>query len=277
MSLPKTRIGNYEISRLICGGNSFNGFSHISPARDKWLRRYFTPERIAEVMERGLELGVNAVVTSPQPWIKEAQDILEKRVGQRMIYVAITSGDRNPEVQKEKIRTLGDWGAEICLIHGGYTDAHLEIANESIGNMEELLALIREQGMIPGISSHRPEAIVTADKRGYDAEVYIQPLNALGHMSPMEISWVIDTVKNTPKPIVAIKPLACGRLSPPHGLFYTFANIKPKDMVTVGVASVEELEENVQIVSELFESGRVAAEEHKVYTPSKATMGEAAQ
>jgi len=49
--IPEIEIAGVKISRLICGTNPFNGYSHFSKAKDVWLRRYFTVERIVEVLE----------------------------------------------------------------------------------------------------------------------------------------------------------------------------------------------------------------------------------
>lgn len=40
-------------------------------------------------------------------------------------------------------------------------------------------AMIREQGMIPGLSAHMPELIVYSDENGYDVETYIQIYNCM--------------------------------------------------------------------------------------------------
>ena len=37
--------------------------------------------------------------------------------------------------------------------------------------------MIRENGMVPGLSAHMPEMIVFSDLNGYDVETYIQIYN----------------------------------------------------------------------------------------------------
>ena len=265
--IPRVKIAGVEVSRLVVGANCFNGFSHISPARDAWLRKYFTVERILEVFERAIELGINATVTSPRERVLEAVG----RTNGGIEIIGITGGDPDVKRQKELIDVHADAGARVCLIHGGYTDAALSIQERTIRGAEELLAYIRSKGMVPGLSSHRPETMTVAEARGYDAEVFIQPLNPLGHMSPCEVSWVANTIRTTEKPVVVIKPLAAGRVSPPHGLHFAFSNIKPIDVVAVGVMSPEEMEENATFVENLLVRGELR--ERLAYTPSKATMG----
>ncbi len=52
MGLPKTKIGDIEITRMILGSNTFHGFSHFSAARDNWLKQYFSREKTYELVER---------------------------------------------------------------------------------------------------------------------------------------------------------------------------------------------------------------------------------
>nr|HPO10090.1 hypothetical protein [bacterium] len=65
MDFPKVSIEGIEISRLICGTNTFFGYSHFSPARDTFLVRHFTIDRIVEVMETLADAGINAIMSSP--------------------------------------------------------------------------------------------------------------------------------------------------------------------------------------------------------------------
>ena len=40
--------------------------------------------------------------------------------------------------------------------------------------------MIRDHGMIPGLSAHMPELVVFSDLNGYDVETYIQIYNCAG-------------------------------------------------------------------------------------------------
>ena len=85
MSLPRVKIAGYYVSRLVLGSNPFLGFSHFSSARDKWFRRYFTVERMVEVMERCLKLGVNAVVGPADEKLFKALEALKEAFGGEMV------------------------------------------------------------------------------------------------------------------------------------------------------------------------------------------------
>ena len=52
----------------------------------------------------------------------------------------------------------------------------------SVRKVDTLCAKIRQHGMIPGLSTHMPEALVYADETGLDVETYIQIYNSMGFL-----------------------------------------------------------------------------------------------
>jgi len=254
MPLPTSRIGHLEISRLICGSNNFYGFSHITAARDKWLRKHFTVDRVVEVLASCGRLGVNAIVSGPNPDLYEALRRLEDETGFHMVWMPTPFGNSLEEL-KQGIDQCKAWGAEICMPHTSYIEANLKIKEGEISTLRDALDTIRDSGMIPGISSHRPEALGICVDRGYDVELMILPLNTLGFLCAFEVEWQSRIIRDCPKPVLVIKPLAAGRISPQPGFTFVYNQIKPTDIVAVGVLSSEEMEENVAIVEGIL-SGR---------------------
>ena len=270
MSFPTTTIGGHTVSRLVCGSNSFLGFSHFSGARDAWLRRHFTVERMVEVMTKCSEHGINAIVSPVDQKIRDAIEQHDRATGRHMIWISTTYGSPEFPQQMKEIEQLGEWGAEICLIHCGYTDTHLRTADATVVGMEQLLVRIRQLGMIPGVSSHRPETIPTCDRASYDTEVYIMPLNVIGFLSNLETNWVSRLIQQTPKSVVSIKPLGAGRIMPREGLTYVYHSIKPIDTVAIGLLSTEEADEDIRIAHEILTGMEAGVE--LLSTPSKSTV-----
>ncbi|MGB9608531.1 MAG: hypothetical protein ACP5QS_03680 [bacterium] len=269
MPMPMIEIAQYKISKLVCGTNSFLGFSHFSYARDTFLKRYFSVERIAEVMKICLEKGINAFVGPADPKLAEARKLVEDEVGQRMIWISTTYGHREKEKQAEEIKWLSQQKAEICLIHASYTDSHLISGENKIEGIEDLLSLIREGGMIPGLSTHRPDTLPSAEAAGYDVACYILPLNVIGFLCAVETNWQAEIIRRTPKPVIIIKPLAAGRVMPYEALYYVLANTKPNDPIAIGFMNKEEVEEDVSI-TEMILSGK--GEMKLLYSPSKSLL-----
>ncbi len=242
---PMTTIGSLQVSRLLCGTNCFFGHSHISQARSMWLRRHFTTDRIVEVMHAMAEEGINATVSMQSREMRAALDGLE-RTGYRMHWIA-TPGGADLQELKEGIRESADLGAAVCMPHTSYTDSHLHVAETRIDGAEQISELIRELGMIPGWSTHRPEVVTVSDAAGYDMETYIQPFNAIGFLCAVETDWMQRVINGTRKTVIAIKPLGAGRIMPPTGLGFVYQHLDPRHTVCIGCMSPEEAQEDIAL------------------------------
>jgi hypothetical protein len=142
--------------------------------------------------------------------------------------------------------------------------------------MDHYLAMIRERGMVPGLSTHMPETPVYADKTGLDVATYIQLYNAAGFLMQVEVDWVHRIIRDAQKPVMTIKPLAAGRLLPLVGLAFSWATIRDQDMVTIGCSTPDEAREVIDI--SLTQLSRQASTLELQRTRSKASIdGQAVQ
>jgi hypothetical protein len=107
--------------------------------------------------------------------------------------------------------------------------------------------MIRERGMVPGLSTHMPETVTIADKTGVDVETYIQIYNAIGFLMQVEVDWIMRIIRNAKKPVMTIKPMAAGRLIPPVGLAFSWTTLRDQDMVTVGTTTPDEAREVIDL------------------------------
>ena len=250
MELPTTSIDGLEISRLACGSNPFFGYSHFSDARDRWLRNYFTTERIVEVLTKCAEFGVNAVVSGPIPRMHEALETTRERTGKDFHWICTPGGAMGD--MDEGIEFCAQRGVKVCMPHTSFVDARLNINENRIEEIEPVLASIRDHGMIPGLSTHRPEVLTVAQYAGYDVETCILPLNVAGFLCAVETDWMARVIQEFRKPVICIKPFAAGRLMVRPGLDFAFRNSKPTDLVCAGFLSPEEAEEDLKIALEIL-------------------------
>ncbi|MDK1031746.1 MAG: hypothetical protein QGD94_07050, partial [Planctomycetia bacterium] len=127
-------------------------------------------------------------------------------------------------------------------------DILVDRRTHSLPGMEKYLRMIRDRGMIPGLSTHMPETIVYADASGLDVATYVQIYNAAGFLMPMEADWVHRMIIwPAKKPVITIKPLAAGRLSPLVGLAFSWSTIRDIDMICIGTSSPGEASEVVEL------------------------------
>ncbi len=281
---PRTVVGGVSVSRLIVGSNWFLGYSHTSAAKDGFIKAYQTPERIAEVMATFLERGVDTVMGPLSPLLVEAVRKAEDRVGRKMILVLTPAFNLLPRGDN-KPRTLWDsepeaafdlcreMGATFCFPHQCVIDALIDKRAGVIRDWDRYSKLIRERGMIPGLSTHMPEAVVFADRTGADVESYIQLYNAAGFLMQIEADWVMRIIKEAKKPVMTIKPLAAGRLLPAVGLAFVWNTIRDQDMVTIGCTAPDEAKEVVDLSLD-FLSRRLPANQLQ-FTRSKRSLVDA--
>lgn len=180
--------------------------------------------------------------------VNEAQD----RTGDELILILTPTFNIIPGGPKENdaeavFDVCKRFQCKICMPHMIVTDYLLDRMNGEIRNIEKYTTMIRERDMIPALSTHVPETIIIADKIKADIETYIQIYNAVGFLMHVEPEWVMQIIKNAHKPVIAIKPLAAGRLSPLTGLPFVWSTIRNNDMVAIGTTTVDEAKEVIGI------------------------------
>jgi hypothetical protein len=276
-SFPRTEVGGVSMPRLICGTNWLLGYSHTSRAKDLFLRDLFdTPDKIADVIEVFARAGCNAVLGGWSDTLATALREVEQRTGQRMIWITTPGNDDHAGLDSWKaiIDQAREMGATFCFPHTCITDARLDRINRRLTPvLIAILKLIRDAGMVPGLSTHTPEAIICSDECGADVETYIQPYNAAGFMCQVETDWLQRVFHNAKKPVMTIKPLAAGRLMPPTGLAFVWNTLRDCDMVTVGTQSVYEAEEVIEL--SLANLERRTADVELQFTRSKQSLATA--
>ena len=255
---PRTTVGGVSVSRMLIGTNWFLGYSHTSKAKDRFIKSYQTRERVADILTVFLQHGVDTVMGMPVPMLRDAIQDAQDRTG-REAKLILTPGfsilpggpeETEPERVFDRCKELG---ATFCFPHQSVTDALLDRMHRKIRDIDRYTAMIRERGMIPGLSTHMPESVVIADKTGADVETYIQIYNAAGFLMQVEADWVMRIIRDAIKPVMTIKPMAAGRLLPVVGLAFSWNTIRDQDMVTVGTTTPDEAREVVDLSLDLLE------------------------
>ncbi|GAG02576.1 unnamed protein product [marine sediment metagenome] len=134
--------------------------------------------------------------------------------------------------------------------------------------------MIRDRGMLPGLSTHMPETIIYADESGLDVETYISIYNAAGFLMHLEVDWVHRIIWNAKHPVIAIKPMAAGRLLPLVGLAFVWATVRDTDMVAVGTSTPDEAREVIEFSRSILERRSDRVELQKTRSKQTATTGQ---
>ena len=254
---PRTMVGGVSLPRLIIGTNWFLGYSHTSLAKDNFIKEFQTRQRIVSMLETFLEYGIDAVMGPVSPALEEAIAETEQRSGQSLIRIYTPAFELDAKAGSEEcaeavLDRCAASHATFCFPHQMVTDALIDRRAGVIRDLDQYTAMIRARGMIPGLSTHRPEAIVYADRQNADVETYIQIYNAAGFLMQVETDWVMRTISEANKPVMTIKPLAAGRLLPVVGLAFVWNTIRDQDMVVIGATTPAEARESIELSLDLI-------------------------
>ena len=264
MMFPRTEVGGVTLSRMIAGSNWWLGYSHCTQAKSRLIESTVKDrKKIADILEVFLRAGVDAVMgpSEREPLvdaIKEAQD----RTGIKAVFVSTPTlpftketaakGFDRGELERILDREVAI-GATFCMPHTSTTDAMVDRCTREVRQMAPVCKMMRERGLIPGLSTHLPETIVYSDETGLDVETYIAMYNLMGFMMPLEVDWTQRIIHNAKKPVMTIKPMAAGQIRPLQALTFVWNTIRPCDMVTVGTMSPDEAKELIELSLSILE------------------------
>lgn len=252
---PRTEVAGLSLSRMIIGTNWMLGYSHTSPAADAQIkRRYHDGNNAVPMLKAFLDRGVDTIMGMlqqekvMQDAIKGAEDV----TGKKMIVIdtPIINVDDSEAARREAratIRRSKEAGAHFCFLHHSCAEQLVNKNKHQIVRLDDYTDMIRQEGMIPGLSAHMPELILYSDEQGYDVETYIQLYNCMGFLMQIEVETIASIIHNAKHPVMTIKPMAAGRVSPYVGLNFVWNTIRECDMVTVGCFHEEEAIEDVEI------------------------------
>lgn len=254
-TFPRTTVGGVSLSRMIMGSNWLLGYSHTGAAADAQIKsRYSCTDAFKPVLESYLALGVDTIMApfGGSPELVRAIKETEQKTGKGIIMVdtPIVNVDDNKSGYAEAkavIQQCARDGSTFCLLHHSSCEQLVDKNTGTIRRLGDYTGMIREMGLIPGLSAHMPEIPIYCDENGYDVETYIQIFNCMGFMMQVEIETVAATIHNAKKPVMTIKPMAAGRCTPYVGLTFSYSAIRDCDMVAVGAYNPAEVYEDVEI------------------------------
>ncbi|MDI9498864.1 MAG: hypothetical protein QM270_10340 [Bacillota bacterium] len=279
---PRTTVGGLSLSRMIIGTNWMLGFSHRSVSQDQMIRdRYSRAESFQPILDAYMEYGIDTIMgpISQNQIIIDGIRLFEERTGKKLILVdtPILNVDDTAAGRREAeaaIRASAQVGSAFCLIHHSSAEQLVNKNTHEIVRLGDYTDMIRQAGMRPGLSAHMPELIVYSDEQGYDVETYIQIYNCMGFLMQVEIETVAAIIRNAKKPVMTIKSMAAGRVTPFVGLTFSWNTIRERDMITLGAYSPDEVHEDVEISLAAIEHRFPQLERRSSPAPDQAAFGD---
>lgn len=269
--LPAIKLGKYEITRLICGGNPFSGVSHQNPELDQEMITYYTTANIIKALKECEKNGINTLQARGDRHIMRM--LLEYRLaGGKLQWIAQIAS----EFSNHKGNVLGIIRYEPIAIyyHGTYIDNLYH--QGKIDEAKEIVEFIKEQGIPAGIGTHIPEVVEYCEENNWPVDFYMTCFYNLarGYKSSPAFEKetyikekfpetdpvrMCEVVRKTKKVCLAFKILAAGRKcesekTVEEAFKFAFSNIKKTDAVVVGHFQKykNQIKENAEIVKKIL-------------------------
>jgi len=275
---PRTNVSGVSLSRMIIGTNWILGYSHTGPAADHLIRhKNGTTKAISELLQVFLNAGIDTIMGpfAGNQLLVDAVKESEDCTGKKMIIIDTpiinVDDNANARIEAEKVIEYSrQIGSTFCFPHHSSAEQLVNKNKQTIERLPDYLTMIRNNGMIPGLSCHMPELIIYSDQNEYDVQTYIQIYNCMGFLMQLEVEYIHKVIWNAKKPVMTIKAMAAGRVTPFVGLNFAWNTIRPCDMVTVGCMTPEEATEDIEISMAAIE-GRPPKMEGRS-SPNKTTI-----
>ena len=257
--LPKGKIREHELSRLVLGGNLIGGWAH---SRDlmyvsSLFRAYNTEKKIFETLILAERAGINAInigFATNETMLK-----YKNITGSKIKVISQVHPDMDNNDYFVNIDKAIDFGVDIIQVQGNWCD--WLVRDNRIDVVEKMIDRIRSQGYTAGLASHTIDALIACDEQGIIPDYYMKAMHHDQYWSahprenriPFEVDGTkyldhnkfhdnifclfpdrtVEFVKRAKVPVMGFKILAAGAISPEDGFNWAFKN--GADFICVGM------------------------------------------
>jgi hypothetical protein len=271
LSLPTVDFFGHKVSRLICGGNPLSGFSHVSEELDWEMIEYYTMPNQMKLFDECLKNGINTFQSRADR--HQMRTALEHRLaGGKIQWIAQTASEFASV--ESNIAEIALYKPIAIYHHGTHTDNSWH--SGKIDRVRDFVKCMKDHGFPAGIGSHIPEVIEYAEEKGWETDFYMGCMYNLARgykAAPAtdrnayakdrypeeDPERMCRTIRQVKKPCIAFKIMAASRNcttpeSTKKAFEFAFANIKPGDMVDVGMFQKykNQVAENAALVREVL-------------------------
>jgi hypothetical protein len=255
--LPKGKIGNLSVSRLLLGGNLLTHFTHSRDLKYVYnlTAHYNTEEKIHETMAIAEAHGIDTLVIHTAPGIMSKLKRYRHQKGGKIKWIICPTApiEGKLEAYSEEVRMLADEGTDAIYLWGVRGDSL--VAQGKIDMIAKAVEIAKDQGVPSGVGAHDLRVIMECEKNQIDADFYIKTFHHHNYPTapkPNELTKVIaevpgywcnnpqqvaDFMRTVEKPWIAFKVMAAGAIPPNNAFQYAFE--KGADHVLAGMFDFE--------------------------------------
>lgn len=257
--LPKGKLGNHEMSRLIMGGNLIGGWAH---ARDllyagSLFKAYNTEKKIFETLMLCEQAGINAInigFPTMSTMVK-----YKKLTGSKIkVIVQVAVQEKSNDIF-ENVKAAIDSGMDIIQMQGNQCDWF--VRDNKLDLIDRLLDKIRSEGFVAGLGAHTIDSFLICEENGIIPDYYMKTMHHDNYWSAhprenrkaFEVDGLLSNdhnmfhdncfcpfpdqtvafVNRVKVPVMGFKVLAAGAIHPKDGFNWAFEN--GADFICVGM------------------------------------------
>ncbi|NCO42197.1 MAG: hypothetical protein COZ06_31520 [Armatimonadetes bacterium CG_4_10_14_3_um_filter_66_18] len=256
--IPTVDFCGLNATRLIIGANPFGGYSHQNPQRDKEMVSYYTIERIKETWQRAEAAGINTMITNNEtPHVLQAtQEYLAE--GGKLQWIAQVNCRLTTML--DAVDEVVESGCKALFFHGGQVDARYSEQDEK--TLRAWVDHAHSHGIPVGVAGHAPKVhlwVDSLDLVDFHAVCFFNCGSlhdgAGDKFSLRDVAPAAQCTRQLAKPCIGYKIMGSGRLDALMAFEYAFENLKPTDVVNVGMHRGDKdnmVEENVALVQRVL-------------------------
>ena len=263
--LPTADFCGLTVTRLIIGANPFGGFSHQNRARDQEMVAYYMPERIKETWDRAWAAGINTMITNNEtPHVIQTTAEYLAQDGP-LQWIAQINCHSYPDMQTAIDKAV-QIGCKAAYLHGGFVDKLYAEGDEKA--LVEYIRHGQSHGIPMGVAGHKPEVhdwVDGLDLVDFHAVCFFNCgslHSGKGHKFKLaDVFPAAQCIQRLAKPCIAYKIMGAGRIDPAMAFEFAFEQIKPGDVVNVGMHRGDNddmVEEDVAHVLKILAPGEQA-------------------
>ena len=266
--LPRGKIGNHEISRLVMGGNLIGGWAHSRDLIyvDQLFKAYNSERKVYETLMLGEAAGINCINIG-----FASNDLLrkyKKSTGSKIKVISQIAADvKDESTLFDAMYKAIKYGVDILQIQGNWVDWMTR--DQHLDRVGRLLEKIKQEGFTAGLGAHTIDSLIACKEQGIIPDYYMKtmhhdqywsatprenrvPFEQDGPVSPDHNKYhqnifdgfperTIDFFKDITVPVMGFKVLAAGALTPADGFRYAFEN--GADFICVGMFDFQIVED----------------------------------
>jgi len=241
--LPTFNLNNLALTRLIAGGNPFDGRSAFNEERAAEMRRFYTDDEVMKTFARCEECGINTMMLRADAHAVTLLDEYNRRGG-AMQWIALLDA-HTMEVSAQCPP------AAVCI---DSTTVDSLFLNGEYDTLKAMLAQIRAKGFCTGLATCLPEVLEYADKQAWEPDFYVCSIYTFGRDAHRQTGFVngdeldiypmYSAIRQTARPCIAAKILTSERRRcrvdyVEAAYNEAYQNIKLNDAVVVGFNRME--------------------------------------